>query len=40
MSSEGQSLTNLTFEGGIPSPGDLLETILHAIIGELYLFLA
>ena len=40
MSSKGQSLTNLTFEGGIPSPGDLLETILHAIIGELYLFLA
>ncbi|KAI0254122.1 hypothetical protein BJV78DRAFT_109146 [Lactifluus subvellereus] len=38
MSSEGQSLSNFTYEGGIPSPGDLLETILHAIIGHCILF--
>jgi hypothetical protein len=35
LSSEGQSLLDLSNEeGGTPSPGELLETILHAIIGE------
>jgi hypothetical protein len=34
MSSGGRSLLDLEEEGGIPSPCDLLDTILHAIIGE------
>ena len=35
LSTEGQALVDLRDEyGGTPSPGDLLETILHAIIGE------
>jgi hypothetical protein len=32
----GQPLLDLGEDGGIPSPGDLLETILHAIIGKQY----
>jgi hypothetical protein len=35
LSTEGQALLNLCNKiGGTPSPGELLETILHAIIGE------
>jgi len=34
MSSGGRSLLNLKEVGGIPSPCELLDTILHAIIGE------
>jgi hypothetical protein len=35
LSTEGQSLVGLRNEkGGTPSPGELLETILHAIIGK------
>jgi len=34
LSSEGRSLLDLEEEGGIPSPCELLDTILHAIIGE------
>jgi hypothetical protein len=35
LSTEGQTLLDLRNEnGGTPSPGELLETILHAIIGE------
>jgi len=36
MSTSGRSLLDLKDEGGIPSPTELLETILHAIIGESY----
>ena len=37
MSSEGRELLDLREEqGGIPSPGELLETLLHAIIGKSY----
>jgi hypothetical protein len=39
MSSWGRDLVNLREEQGvIPSPGDLLEVLLHAIIGKLYFF--
>ena len=36
LSGEGQALIDLDIKdgGGIPSPGDLLESILHAIIGK------
>ena len=35
LSTEGQALLDHRIEnGGTPSPGELLETILHAIIGE------
>jgi hypothetical protein len=35
LSTEGQALVDhRNKNGGIPSPGELLETILHAIIGE------
>jgi hypothetical protein len=34
MSPGGRSLLDLEAEGGIPSPCELLDTILHAIIGE------
>jgi hypothetical protein len=34
MSSGGRSLLDLEEEGGIPAPCELLDTILHAIIGE------
>ena len=34
LSSGGRSLLDLEEEGGIPSPCELLDTILHAIIGE------
>jgi hypothetical protein len=34
MSSGGRSLLDLNAPGGIPSPCELLDTILHAIIGE------
>ena len=34
LSSGGRSLLDLKEEGGIPSPCELLDTILHAIIGE------
>jgi hypothetical protein len=35
LSAEGQSLIDLNNKvNGIPSPADLLETILHAIIGK------
>ena len=34
MSSGGRSLLDLEEEGGIPSPCELLDTILHTIIGE------
>jgi hypothetical protein len=35
LSTEGKSLLDLyNTDGGTPSPGELLETILHAIIGE------
>ena len=38
LATEGQALLNLSKDGGTPSPVELLETILHAIIGELYSF--
>ena len=35
FSKEGQALLDLgNTDGGCPSPGELLETILHAIIGK------
>lgn len=35
LSTEGQALLDYRNEnGGTPSPGELLETILHAIVGE------
>ena len=34
FSGEGRAFLDSKTEGGIPSPGDLLESILHAIIGE------
>jgi hypothetical protein len=37
LSAEGKALLDLNNEnGGIPSPAELLETILHAIIGKQY----
>jgi len=39
MSSRGRDLLDLREEqGGIPSPGELLEALLHAIIGKSYFF--
>jgi hypothetical protein len=35
LSGEGKALIDLhNTDGGTPSPGELLESILHAIIGE------
>jgi hypothetical protein len=34
FSSEGKAFLDVDIDGGIPSPGELLESILHAIIGE------
>ena len=35
LSEEGRALVGLdNTDGGMPSPGDLLESILHAIIGK------
>jgi hypothetical protein len=34
FSEEGQALLDLSTDGGCPSPSELLETILHAIIGK------
>jgi hypothetical protein len=34
FSADGKAFLDAGTEGGIPSPGELLETILHAIIGE------
>jgi hypothetical protein len=31
---EGKDLIDLHTDGGTPSPGELLESILHAIIGK------
>jgi hypothetical protein len=36
LSSGGRSLLDLKEKGEIPSPCELLDTILHAIIGEYY----
>ncbi|KAF8491035.1 hypothetical protein F5888DRAFT_1077830 [Russula emetica] len=38
LSGEGKDLMDLHTDGGTPSPGELLESILHAIIGHYNLF--
>lgn len=40
FSANGQPLLDLDENGGIPPPGELLETILHAIIGKQYFLLS